>query len=56
MSDNENDVLSIMAPGAVFTSKVQCYKVFSVRNLQIFVISLSVGPWQAFTASSNANE
>ncbi len=26
----------------------QCYKTFSVRNLRIFVISLSVGSWQAF--------
>ncbi len=26
----------------------QCYKTFSVRNLQIFIISLSICPWQAF--------
>jgi hypothetical protein len=28
----------------------QCYKNFFVRNLRIFVISLSVCPWQTFPA------
>jgi hypothetical protein len=32
---------------------VQCYETFSVRNLRIFVISLSACPWQAFPALSN---
>ncbi len=31
----------------------QCYKIFFVRNLRIFVISQSVCPWQAFQAQSN---
>ncbi len=31
----------------------QCYKTFFVRNLQIFVLSLSVCTWQAFPADSN---
>jgi hypothetical protein len=29
-------------------SRVQCNKTFYVRNLRIFVTSLSVYPWQAF--------
>ncbi len=31
----------------------QCYKTFYVRNLQVFLISQSVCPWQAFPAQSN---
>jgi hypothetical protein len=28
----------------------QCYKTFYVRKLRFFIISLSVGSWQAFSA------
>ncbi len=35
------------------TTKGQCYKAFYGRNLQIFVISWSVCPWQAFPALPN---
>jgi hypothetical protein len=31
----------------------QCYKMFHVRNLRIFIISYGVCPWQAFPALSN---
>ncbi len=34
-------------------SRPQCYKTFYDCNLQIFVISQSVSPWQAFPAQSN---
>jgi hypothetical protein len=34
-------------------TKAQCYRTFFVRNLQIFVISSSVCPWQAIQAKSN---
>jgi len=32
---------------------VQCYKTFSVCNLRILVVSLSLNPWEAFHAYSN---
>ncbi len=38
---------------AVNDSWGQCYKTFLVCNLQVFVMSWSVCPWQAFQVYSN---
>jgi hypothetical protein len=43
--------LSWIGPGLTWIhhTKVQCYKTFYGRNLQMFLISKSVCPWQVFT-------
>ncbi len=41
------------SPRTLTSTGGQCCKTFFVRNLRIFIISLSVCPWQAFQAWSN---
>jgi hypothetical protein len=44
----DNETIKMLAD--VYLSRGHCYKTFFVRNLRIFVISLSGCTWQAFPA------